>query len=113
MGFTFCKPCKNSLTRREFDVLYLAAHGSGTKEIGWSLGISTKTAEKHLSNLMFKLDLHSRYDLILFAAKTGLHRELKYELRTSTHEPAIVRDDPRARQSLTVTVPARKALVLQ
>src|SRR5260370_22454967 len=94
MGFRFCKPQRSSLTRREFDVLFFAAHGQGSKEAAWKLGISSKTYERHLSNLMHKLDLHSRYELVVYAAKTGLHTELKFEPRTSTHKPAVVRETP-------------------
>jgi two-component system, NarL family, response regulator NreC len=36
------------------------------------LGISTRTAETHRSNLMHKLDLHTQADLIRFALRRGL-----------------------------------------
>lgn len=116
MSWRFCKPQRSSLTRRELDVLYLASHGSGAKEGAWTLGISVKTYERHLSNLMQKLDLHSKYECVVYAARTGLHRELRYELRTSTHVPVVVRpslNHPSASQTLTVVVPSRKAMLVQ
>ena len=41
-------------------------------EIGARLGISSRTAETHRSNLMHKLDLHTQADLIRFALRRGI-----------------------------------------
>lgn len=60
------------LTARERQVLKLIAEGQTSRAIADTLCISTKTAERHRSNLMEKLDLHSVSALTLFAVKKGL-----------------------------------------
>lgn len=60
------------LTARERQVLKLIAEGQTSRAIGETLCISAKTAERHRSNLMEKLDLHSVSALTLFAMKKGL-----------------------------------------
>ncbi|MBW2091632.1 MAG: response regulator transcription factor [Deltaproteobacteria bacterium] len=60
------------LTQREREVLKLIAEGYKNKEIADYLYISPKTVEKHRTNLMKKLDLHSASALISFAVKRGL-----------------------------------------
>ncbi len=61
-----------TLTSREREVLHLAAEGHTNNEIGARLGISSRTAETHRSNLMHKLDLHTQADLIRFALRRGI-----------------------------------------
>lgn len=61
-----------TLTSREREVLHLAAEGHTNNEIGARLGISSRTAETHRSNLMHKLDLHTQGDLIRFALRRGI-----------------------------------------
>jgi DNA-binding CsgD family transcriptional regulator len=60
------------LTAREREVLHLAAEGRTNTEIATRLGISSRTAETHRSNLMHKLDLHTQADLIRFALRRGI-----------------------------------------
>jgi DNA-binding NarL/FixJ family response regulator len=60
------------VTPRERQVLKLIAEGHTSRRIAERLGISAKTAEKHRSNLMTKLDLHSVSAVTAFAAKKGL-----------------------------------------
>lgn len=61
-----------SLTPRERVILKLIGEGRKNKEIADYLCISVKTAEKHRSNLMRKLDLHSSAALISYAVQKGL-----------------------------------------
>jgi len=61
-----------TLTSREQEVLRLLAQGLSTKEISDKLFISPKTAENHRANIMKKLDLHSTFELVRFAARIGL-----------------------------------------
>ena len=90
--FSFCRGGINpNLTRRELDVLYLVGHGRPIKEAAWSLGISPKTCTRHVSNMMFKLGMHSRYELVVHAAKLGIHTELKFEPQTVAFQPNIQR----------------------
>jgi two-component system, NarL family, response regulator NreC len=55
------------LTPREREVLQLIAEGHTNKQIGSILCISVKTVQAHRTNLMQKLDLHDRGDLIKYA----------------------------------------------
>lgn len=61
-----------SLTERERQVLKLIAEGRTSKEIAENLCIAVKTVMAHRANLMEKLDIHNRTDLIRFALRTGL-----------------------------------------
>ena len=63
-----------SLTDREKQVLRLVAEGRSTKDVAEVLGISVKTAMSHRENVMRKLDLHNRTDLIRFAIQKGVIR---------------------------------------
>jgi two-component system, NarL family, response regulator NreC len=60
------------LTARERETLQLIADGRTSKEIGWLLGISAKTAECHRSNIMHKLDIHHTAGLVRYAIRSGL-----------------------------------------
>ena len=62
------------LTRREKQVFALLAEGRTSREIAKYLGISLKTAMSHRTNLMGKLNLHSRADLIKYAIRKGVIR---------------------------------------
>lgn len=60
------------LTDREREVLALVAEGLLNREIGDRLGISPKTVARHRENMMRKLGLHSRTELVKYAIKVGL-----------------------------------------
>ena len=60
------------LTDRETGILKLIAEGKKNKEIAVYLSVSLKTVEKHRSNLMKKLDLHSGPALTAYAFENGL-----------------------------------------
>ncbi len=55
------------LSPREREVLQLIAEGYSNKQIAEILSISIKTVQAHRTNLMTKLDLHDRADLIKYA----------------------------------------------
>jgi two-component system, NarL family, response regulator NreC len=61
-----------TLTSCEREVLHLVAEGLTNQEIATRLGISSRSAETHRSNLMHKLDLHTQADLIRFALRRGI-----------------------------------------
>lgn len=61
-----------ALTQREREIIKLVAEGYKNREIAEFLVISTKTVEKHRSNLMKKLDLHSASALTTYAIEHGL-----------------------------------------
>jgi DNA-binding NarL/FixJ family response regulator len=62
----------NALTERETDVLRLLAQGRANKEIALDLGIGEKTVKTHVSNILAKLELQSRTQAALYAARIGL-----------------------------------------
>ena len=63
------QPADNSsnLTPREREVLQLIAEGYTNKQIAEILNLSIKTIQTHRANLMNKLDLHDRGELIKYA----------------------------------------------
>ena len=61
-----------TLTRREREVLHLAAEGLNNPAIGERLGISPRTAETHRAHVMEKLGLRNRTELIAYALRRGL-----------------------------------------
>ena len=60
------------LTFRELTVLHLVAAGKTGKEIGSELGISPLTAQKHISNILAKLDVASRTEAVARSLREGL-----------------------------------------
>jgi len=61
-----------SLTPREIEVLRLLAKGYTNRQIAEALRISVRTVEGHRSNLMSKLDVHSRVELTGYAEEHHL-----------------------------------------
>ncbi|MBL8118213.1 MAG: response regulator transcription factor [Anaerolineae bacterium] len=61
-----------SLTERETEVLRLLAKGLSNKEIAQQLVIGEKTVKTHVSNILSKLNLASRTQAALHAARIGL-----------------------------------------
>ena len=62
------------LTPRENEVLKLVAKGYTYKEIGEKLFISTKTVQNHVQNILTKLQLRKRYELMRYAIQKALDR---------------------------------------
>lgn len=62
------------LTARENEVLRLVAKGYTYKEIGEKLFITTKTVQNHVQNILTKLQLRKRYELMRYAIQRGLDR---------------------------------------
>ncbi len=60
------------LTEREHEILRLTAEGHSAREIADLLTLSPKTVERHRTNLMDKLNLHNRAELIRYALRKGL-----------------------------------------
>lgn len=61
-----------SLTPREREVLHLTAQGHTSSDIARLLSISARTAEAHRANLMRKLGLRNKADLVRYAVKSGV-----------------------------------------
>lgn len=62
----------SELTDREQEVLTYLAEGASNEEIAASLVISPKTVARHRENIMRKLNLHSRSELVRYAIRKGI-----------------------------------------
>ena len=60
------------LTSREREILKLLAEGLTVKEIAVRLNLSVKTVEAHKHNMMKKIDVHDRTELIKYAIQKKL-----------------------------------------
>lgn len=62
------------LSPRENEVLKLVAKGYTYREIAEKLFISVKTVQNHVQNILTKLQLRKRYELMRYAIQKGLDR---------------------------------------
>jgi DNA-binding NarL/FixJ family response regulator len=58
---------RSTLTLREREVMKLLAEGHTVKKVAAALGVSVKTVEAHKFNLMRKLDIHNKAQLVTVA----------------------------------------------
>ncbi len=65
---------EEDLTEREQEVLALLAEGNNNNEIADKLFISPKTVGRHRENIMRKLNLHSRVEIVKYAIRKGIIR---------------------------------------
>jgi two-component system response regulator NreC len=65
-------PALESLSERECDVMQLMALGYTYQEIAKRLFISARTVDSHRSNIMMKLGLESRAELVICALSNGI-----------------------------------------
>jgi two-component system response regulator NreC len=65
-------PPAEELTPREREVLTCIAEGLTNREIAETLVISAKTVDRHRENIMRKLKLHNRVELVKYAIEKGL-----------------------------------------
>ena len=62
----------DALTRREATIATLLARGYTNRQIAEELGLSVRTAETHRANIMLKLGLKSRVELVRWAVRQRL-----------------------------------------
>lgn len=62
----------SDITDREQEVLTYLAEGANNEEIATALVISPKTVARHRENIMRKLNLHSRSELVRYAIRKGI-----------------------------------------
>ncbi|WP_438316991.1 response regulator [Candidatus Caldatribacterium sp. SIUC1] len=65
------------LSPREQEVVRLLAQGKSNREIGEMLFISEKTVKNHVSNILQKLGLSDRREIIFLALREGFPEEAK------------------------------------
>lgn len=63
---------ENELTEREMEVLKMVALGKPYKEIAFSMHVQKATVRTHVSNILGKLNLSNRSQLVLFAIEHQL-----------------------------------------
>jgi DNA-binding NarL/FixJ family response regulator len=61
-----------ALTRREIDVLRLLAKGNTNRQAAHLLGLSVRTVENHRANLLAKLGVVSRAEIVSYASEYDL-----------------------------------------
>ncbi|MEN1680148.1 MAG: response regulator transcription factor [Planctomycetota bacterium] len=67
-----CTFCDGELTSREKEVLQLIGEGMTNGDIARTLTISPHTVTRHRANLMKKLNVHNRVELVTVASNRGL-----------------------------------------
>jgi two-component system, NarL family, response regulator NreC len=65
-------PGKQVLTGREREVLKLLVEGRTVRAAASALGVSAKTVDAHKFNLMRKLGVHNKVDLVMSAIQMGV-----------------------------------------
>ena len=60
------------LTQRELEVVQLLGQGRSNREIADALVISVRTVDRHVENVLGKLGLGSRSQVVVWAAQNGL-----------------------------------------
>ena len=60
------------LTKRELQVLRMVAKGLNNRDAAKELFISENTVKNHVRNILEKLQLHSRVEMVLYAVKENL-----------------------------------------
>jgi DNA-binding NarL/FixJ family response regulator len=73
-GSVIRQPRFGTLTKREREILKMLAEGKSVKEIASSFDLSVKTVEAHKFNLMRKLDIHNKAQLVQYAIQKKIIR---------------------------------------
>jgi two-component system response regulator NreC len=68
------QPRFGTLTKREREILKMLAEGQSVKEIASGFELSVKTVEAHKFNLMRKLDIHNKAQLVQYAIQKKIIR---------------------------------------
>jgi len=68
------QPRFGTLTKREREIMKLLAEGNSVKEVATVFDLSVKTVEAHKFNLMRKLDIHNKAQLVQYAIQKKIIR---------------------------------------
>jgi len=74
------QPRFGTLTKREREILKMLAEGQSVKEIAAGFDLSVKTVEAHKFNLMRKLDIHNKAQLVQYAIQKKIIRLQEFAL---------------------------------
>ena len=102
-------PRVGRLTLRERQLIAVVGQGFGNGEIAVRLRISEATVRNHLTSIFKKLELHSRFELVMYALRQGL-------IKVPIPRPQPGSDDDSAQRSnqerFLKTLGHRRTLVL-
>jgi DNA-binding NarL/FixJ family response regulator len=62
----------DTLTKREYDVLLHVAQGLSNEEVAEALYVSVPTVKTHMSNLLMKLGIENRVQVVVWAYENGV-----------------------------------------
>jgi DNA-binding NarL/FixJ family response regulator len=65
-------PADDGLTERQVEILSMLARGLTSKEIGYQLGLSSKTVDVHRARIMERLQVRDVASLTRYAVRRGL-----------------------------------------
>ena len=84
------------LTEREAQVIGLLARGLQTKQVARTLGISAKTADRHVQNAYAKIGVSTRAAAAVFAMEHGLAAWGELPMPAAARAPSVpsARDRP-------------------
>ncbi len=68
---------ESPLTPRQREVAALVAQGATNRQIARRLGITDKTVEVHLAQIMTRLEVHNRAQVAAHAVQTGLEAPVR------------------------------------
>jgi two-component system, NarL family, response regulator LiaR len=91
------RPVKSVLTTREWEVVDQLVRGRATAEIADALVLSIETVRTHVKNIMRKLKVHSRSEVVDVAER----------LRAGDAAPQLASDTQLASQDSTLSLPVR------
>jgi DNA-binding NarL/FixJ family response regulator len=69
---TMDSPRVGRLTLRERQLITVVGQGYGNSEVAHRLRISEATVRNHLTSIFKKLELHSRFELVMYGLRQGL-----------------------------------------
>ena len=67
---------QTGLTKQELEIVKLLAKGATNKEIAETLFVTENTAKVHLKNILRKLELRNRQQVVAYAVQQGLATEI-------------------------------------
>jgi two-component system, NarL family, invasion response regulator UvrY len=84
------------LSRRQKQILLLRGQGQHAAQIGAALGITAKTVSAHEDKILEKLQLHSRHELLPYAARQAI---VEQDMMRDVDSAKTVSRQPTARES--------------
>lgn len=97
------------LTERQSDVVRLMAEGKTVREAAEMLGVSAKTVDTHKTNLMRRLGIHNKAELVLWAVNAGLIAPRGTAARSGDTIPRLARRQAQAMRARSARLETSKS----